>query len=1037
MRKYIYTLLCMLCFVLNATAQTYDIEFTTTNVEPEHDPNNNNYVFFLYSEDGKWKVQLNYFSESMYGTFTTEDFHLNRPGSFNYIRDPKSDWEFYSFKELNMTVSDLPTETHIEAFCKTSNNKSVHVVGSIAKIDIDDIEEVNLGRATTTWNDFFQVTYIKAQNETYDLTFGITGKFREGTFYVADLIRPEFIKLPNDTIWARDAVMDVTAVDGEGNYDILLKLIAQDEAKQYNIAMTYSAQSMEATDTLNLTLSHNTKINDLSGSFGLYQFYGEDSEYQVGLAVQAAVIDESKLVFGVDDVSLSYSGILCPSDNKQIRILDASGAIIPGEEANTVMADLLGDDNILYRCKFIFPKGEGSERPQPGPNDIIVDFGNKVVVMDYTESNLATGDYNLRMMAAAGDYNLSLAVRDHQFLGSYGTEDIDLDGSYIVYIDHERQTNVISDITAGNVYAEKVAGETHISMNLSTRSNTYFMTVVLADKPSLNDSVEYQIDLNASDASQFLAVIDGYEGLPSGTLLQLASGLNDEGDLAADKAFVFNLYPYKKDGAGKFSVEGTYGFSDGTMSDAFAQYVTDGGTEVRFLPVAGTLTITRGEAVTIDLFGEDYTTYQYDFSLRMLGNNGVIYNGTGSNHLIFLDEDYNFLSPVGSGTQTDPYIIEAGVPAKGPKASTDYPVNYTYYKYTATSAGIVSLNVSNLGNIVGDMTLGFVSVNCKSDLEVEEGDVVTIRLAAETDATGKTFTLNLRSYAEGETKETAKVLKAGNNQISAVAYGALAQWYKVNVPANKKVTVKFTDYPTGTVEGIEGATFTYESTLNCTAVIANNLTDEAADLYIRLTFANQQTANVTFSDAEEQKTPIEKVGMVAFTAMAGEMATPMTDGCGLDEVPDSIVVTFPNIIGGEADDDVMVAAYVFETQGGQQTGAPINLDNYSYTGTVSEGVAIKGVTLQRTKSYLIQISTIGIRVKGDNGHGGYIYEYSYPNADEHDPQTLNFFIKKTSAIDGVAADTATSTNVYSISGIRLDAPDKGINIIEGKKKLVK
>lgn len=652
MRKYLHTLaalICMLCFAVSATAQKYDIEFTTTNVEQEHDPNNNNYIFFLYSEDGKWKVQLNYFSESMYGTFTTEDFHLNRSGSFNYIRNPKSDWEFYSFKELNVTVSDLPTETHIEAFCTTSSNKSVHIVGTIAKIDITDTVEVNLGKATTTWNDFFQVTYIKAQNETYDLTFGITGKFREGTFYTADLIRPEFIELPGDTIWARDAVMDITPVEGTDDYDILLKLTARDENKLYNIAMTYTPQSMEATDTLELMLNHNTKINDLTGSFGLYQFYGEDSEYQVGLAIHADIIEKNKISFGVDDVSLSYSGILRASDSKQIRILNASGTIIPGEEANTVMADLLGDDNILYRCTFIFPKGEGDEKPQPGPNDLVVDFGNKVVVMDYTASDFASGNYNLRMMAATGNYNLSIAVRDHHFLGSYSTDDLDLDGSYIVYIDHERQTNVISDITSANVYAEKVGNETHISMNVSTRSSSYYMVVVLEDKASLNDSVEYDIDLNASDDTQFLAVDGDYEGLPSGTLIQMAAGIDEDGELAGDKAFAFNFYPYKKDGS--VGIEGTYGFSDGTMSDAFAQYIIDTSTEVRFLPVAGTLTLTRGEEVIIDLGGEEIKSYWYDINFRMLGNNGVIYNGSGTNFIIFLDEDYNFID--------DPVAIES------------------------------------------------------------------------------------------------------------------------------------------------------------------------------------------------------------------------------------------------------------------------------------------------------------------------------------------------------------------------------------------
>ena len=50
-------------------------------VVSEPDPNNNSYVFTFKGEDAdakKWRVQINYISSSIYGTFTDADFNRVR-----------------------------------------------------------------------------------------------------------------------------------------------------------------------------------------------------------------------------------------------------------------------------------------------------------------------------------------------------------------------------------------------------------------------------------------------------------------------------------------------------------------------------------------------------------------------------------------------------------------------------------------------------------------------------------------------------------------------------------------------------------------------------------------------------------------------------------------------------------------------------------------------------------------------------------------------------------------------------------------------
>ena len=59
--------------------KTISMNYPTVVSEP--DPNNNSYVFTFKGEDAdakKWRVQINYISSSIYGTFTDADFNRVR-----------------------------------------------------------------------------------------------------------------------------------------------------------------------------------------------------------------------------------------------------------------------------------------------------------------------------------------------------------------------------------------------------------------------------------------------------------------------------------------------------------------------------------------------------------------------------------------------------------------------------------------------------------------------------------------------------------------------------------------------------------------------------------------------------------------------------------------------------------------------------------------------------------------------------------------------------------------------------------------------
>lgn len=61
--------------------KTISMNYPTVVSEPDPNPNNNSYVFTFMGEDAdakKWRVQINYISSSIYGTFTDADFNRVR-----------------------------------------------------------------------------------------------------------------------------------------------------------------------------------------------------------------------------------------------------------------------------------------------------------------------------------------------------------------------------------------------------------------------------------------------------------------------------------------------------------------------------------------------------------------------------------------------------------------------------------------------------------------------------------------------------------------------------------------------------------------------------------------------------------------------------------------------------------------------------------------------------------------------------------------------------------------------------------------------
>lgn len=354
------------------------------------------------------------------------------------------------------------------------------------------------------------------------------------------------------------------------------------------------------------------------------------------------------------------------------------------------------------------------------------------------------------------------------------------------------------------------------------------------------------------------------------------------------------------------------------------------------------------------------------------------------------------------GTAENPIVITAGEPVQGPgAASYDYQssqyVYPTHYVYTATQDGVVTFDMSRLGYVMGIVRVGDNVYSHNSAVGMRQGEVMNINIGTQTNSSSKTFTLNIRDYAQGETVETAKPLKEGANAIAAIINGGLPNYYSVIVPAGKVVNIKFNGYPSAQLI-VGDDVINVEYSQGSYSAFYVNAGETSLTALLKVTALYQScTAIVSFSEASDVKAPVTRMGNIEYSAYAETGYQPLVDKVNLNFVPSSLRLAFPHT-DALGSDRISANVYVFELDAdGNQTGAPINLSHYEYSGNVEDGIIIDGLQFELGKSYKIMLSQANFRELGDNGHGGVLYEYSFPNANEN-PTNINseltFSVKK-------------------------------------------
>lgn len=271
-----------------------------------------------------------------------------------------------------------------------------------------------------------------------------------------------------------------------------------------------------------------------------------------------------------------------------------------------------------------------------------------------------------------------------------------------------------------------------------------------------------------------------------------------------------------------------------------------------------------------------------------------------------------------------------------------------------------------------------------------------------------TYTEVNANALQGTSKEYAIELTEGENAIASLKMGDPIRWYKTTAKAMKRTKVLFTGYPVMTA-------FLGED-LDTNLGIANpvdyiNLADDEV-IYIRMESTNEEelTATVTYG------APVPDLSSFGALAYSIEKNDDVAGGS-------SIVVSFPNHVGGADDDEVTLNFYIFSVKGGSPDGAPVNLGGVTTaTGTLGEGVPVLIEGLTVGKKYRLSVQSL---MSGNHYAPGY-------NEQTITSGYIDFYFTEATGIQVVEAETSNAPR-FSISGQRVGNSAKGIIIINGKK----
>lgn len=605
------------------------IEFFTTNATMEDNPKKQNYNITLFSPDGQWKMQLNYNSESMFGTFGNDDFNLSGDGRYyNFVRNPNNDMVFYSFTDMQVEVTDEVTQYRVKANCLTNTRLRFVVEATIDCPQPAIVRTDDLGYARVEENPFYETFAIHAENDNFKLSYGIVGKELQGTFYRADMLMPELY----DKRTGRDInIVNATAThtkDGD-NTQMKVELLGDDRVL-YRLSMFTGKYNVMVVREVDVNINSAT-IQDLTQMYGCYLFVGANEKYQMGIALRPESVENGRTEWTKDDLNMQYTRLYLVEEDEQAEIFDVKVKLDETDKAMLVKADVTTMDGTLYHVTMLV---EGDGYMPEATDTVNIDFGH-VKMLDYTQG-LGIIGFGAMLL---DQYQIRAYVNAPKLEGEFTTGDFDLDRCDVMVV--TGNTYVFHDAKYVNAKMEKQGERTLITLDMyGVDEVLYHATMYIDPMKCMQEESDYAISYD--DDVVMMAMRDGNVSYGEYTLqLQNLDNTFDEDDRIVGDGYYFSFY-FAHEGNG---VSGMYGYSDGTLADDEYHGFYENGCEVRVAPVAGTLKVEPLQKVNVNVgfpIG-NIITYAYQISFQFVGQNACIYRGKGDNLLMCIDMDGNIL----------------------------------------------------------------------------------------------------------------------------------------------------------------------------------------------------------------------------------------------------------------------------------------------------------------------------------------------------------------------------------------------------------
>lgn len=597
----------------------------------------NIFTFVGTGSDGKqWNSQIEFNADSIFGEWKNNDFYnwdgSQGSGSFNFLRQANSDMVFYAYKEqLAAYITKNEEETTL-----IDVNGLINVYGSWRRVLIhaeiaapapDDTVYTDLGIAAVIANPLYGTTIIEGENDTYHLAFGITGtNMEDGTYLMGNMLKPELILLPADTIEPADAnVVISTRTDGEK--EIVLNMLSTENIL-YIVSM-HTGQ-LPITDTVAIDC-HASDIRNYALEYQLYYISGQATDYSVAIAIaESAWLN---LIAGDTLTSkqlvMNYTSIADIKASALVRTYDAEVSLqLIEQDKGILYANLKGVNGTLYQVTM--PIGFSY---LPAAKDTVnIDCGEGVGRIDYHQGIGYIGLILYKQGVADAQV---VFQNDMSLRGTFTPEYFDYEQCRVMEVKGDVLT--FHDIKAALITLDSINDTLHITLDAVAINDTlYHMTAWMGPKRCLTgDSVAYSI--SANNNVNMVALRNPAPGEEDADIyhINFQRGVNEEGEVIND-AEIWNFGIWQEDVDG---VAGIFGYSDGTMDDRLYHTLYEDGVEIYLAPVAGTLEIEVVDEIVIPYDGDEYKTHIYNIRSEFVAENGMLYRLSGANAIICADAE--------------------------------------------------------------------------------------------------------------------------------------------------------------------------------------------------------------------------------------------------------------------------------------------------------------------------------------------------------------------------------------------------------------